>query len=59
MKLILLFLIPSLAWKRPNELLLDRNFPDLKSEPDWAISLSKKNLPLLEAYVFERQVELL
>ena len=48
-----LYLIPSDAWKTPNALFVDRNYEGKKSKPEWGINLSKKNMPLLEAYSFE------
>ncbi|MCA1790606.1 MAG: DUF4365 domain-containing protein [Thioalkalivibrio sp.] len=47
-----LFLIPSLDWRNPNELLCDKDYEaeELVSKPEWGIRLSKKNLPLLEPY---------
>ena len=52
-----LFLIPAEAWNEPNSLLVDRDYEGLKSEPDWGINLSKKNLPRLEPYRFGLQIE--
>ena len=46
------YVIPSQTWKDPNALFVDRNYdkPGQKSDPEWGINLSKKNLPLLEPY---------
>ncbi len=47
-----LFLIPSEAWGKPNELLVDRNYEGKKSKPEWGLNLSSKNMNLLEKYSF-------
>ena len=47
-----LFLIPSIAWKQPNALLVDRDYIGKKSKPEWGLNLSKKNVVLLEEYEF-------
>jgi hypothetical protein len=47
-----LFLIPSLAWKKPDALLVDREYEGKRSKPEWGINLSRKNLPLLNSYRF-------
>ena len=46
------YVIPSLVWREPNALFVDRNYdkPSLSSKPEWGLNLSKKNLPLLEPY---------
>ncbi len=50
-----LFLVPSMAW--PGEpLLVGRDYPDLKSEPEWGINISSKNWPLLEKFEFRSRV---
>lgn len=54
-----LYLIPSMVWKHPNELLRDRDYEGLKSHPEWGINLSKKNRPLLEKYRFDTTIETL
>jgi hypothetical protein len=52
-----LYLIPSLAWKNANTLLVDRNYEGKKSKPEWGLNLSLKNLPMLEEYSFKYMVE--
>ena len=49
------YVIPAAAWLCPNAALPDYeyNAPELKSKPEWGISLAKKNLPLLEKYKAE------
>jgi hypothetical protein len=49
----LLYLIPSLAWREPNALLVDHDNIGKKSLPEYGLNLSKKNMPLLEAYAFD------
>lgn len=46
------YVIPSQAWNNPNALLVERNYdkPGQKSDPEWGINLSRRNLPLLEPY---------
>jgi hypothetical protein len=51
-----LYLIPSTAWLQPNALLVSRDYTGKRSKPEWGIQLSRRNLPLLEQYSFERVV---
>ena len=51
-----LFLIPSGAWKKPNELLVDHNYDGKKSKPEWGLNLSSKNMNLVERYSFSKMV---
>ena len=46
------FVIPAIAWKNPNAVLVDRKYdkPGQKSEPEWGINISKKNYDLLDEY---------
>ena len=46
------YIIPATAWKKPNEMFVDRNYdkPGQKSKPEWGINYSKKNLYLLKKY---------
>lgn len=56
-KLPELYLIPSTVWQSPNELFVSRDYgPDKKSKPEWGISMSQKNYPLLQPYAFETVV---
>src|SRR5205085_12001465 len=54
-----LYLIPSLAWLNPNDLLMDRNYgkEGQTSEPEWGISLSERNLHLLNPYKFDEVIQ--
>lgn len=48
-----LFLIPSVYWKKPNGLLVDRNY----EEPEWGLNLSLRNIQRLEIYSFDTMIE--
>jgi hypothetical protein len=52
-----LFLIPSLKWSSPDGTFVDRDYQGLKSEPEWGINVSKKNLADLDRYKFEATLE--
>ncbi len=56
-KLPNLYLIPATKWQTPNALLVDRNYEGLKSNPEWGLNLSHKNLGLLEEYKFEHTIK--
>jgi hypothetical protein len=49
------FLIPSLAWKRPSRLLVDRDYEGRESRPEWGIVLSSSTMPFLEPFQMEQQ----
>src|SRR5437588_4903584 len=51
-----LYLIPSKAWENPNHAFRDRNYEGRKSEPEWGLNISRRNLPALEPYGFEATV---
>ncbi len=52
-----LFLVPATVWLNPNALFVGRDYaPPKKSKPEWGMSLSPKNYPLLQDYVFEKVV---
>lgn len=51
-----LYVIPSTAWRRPDRLLVSRDYEGKKSKPEWGIDLSKRNLPLLDRFSFDRVV---
>ncbi|GBD97230.1 MAG TPA: DUF4365 domain-containing protein [Nitrospirae bacterium] len=51
------YLIPSLSWVKPNELLADREYKDKKSAPEWGLNISQKNMPLLEKFSLEKVVK--
>ena len=52
-----LYLIPSTAWLKSNELLVSHDYPGKKSKPEWGINLSKKNSPVLSEYEFDKVAE--
>ncbi len=52
-----LFLIPSGAWDQPNELLVDRKYEGKKSDPEWGINISQRNLASLEKFSLEKVVK--
>ncbi|MGD2253328.1 MAG: hypothetical protein PVF70_10490 [Anaerolineales bacterium] len=54
-----LYLIPSSAWRKPDELLVSRDHKGKMRDPEWGINLSLKNLPLLEEYEFDKAVRAL
>ena len=51
-----LYLIPSTAWSKPSDLLFSKDYKGMLSSPKWGVNLSRKTLPLLDAYTFERIV---
>jgi len=53
------FLIPALAWQKPDSLLCDMNYEGMKSKPEFGIRLSARNLPMLHRFTFEQQAALL
>lgn len=42
-------LIPSTAWAAPNALFVDRRYEGKKSEPEWGLQFSPRNMSLLTA----------
>ena len=56
----LLYLVPSMAWQQPNSLLVSHDYSDKhKSKPEWGLSLAKRYRKQLDAFRFERTLELL
>ena len=52
-----LFLIPSLEWNNPTNLLKDRKYKkEQKSKDEWGINISQKNMPLLQKFAFDKQI---
>ena len=47
-----LYLIPSLAWREPAPPFSSRDYPGLKSEPEYGLTLSPAALEWLRAYKF-------
>ena len=54
-----MYLIPSLSWKKTDELLRDRDYEGKKSSPEWGLNITEKNLGLLSKYAFEAIVKTL
>src|SRR5262245_28440574 len=50
------FLVPSLAWRSPNRLVVSRDYYGLASEPEWGLNLSGRSMPLLDEYAITRVV---
>ena len=53
----LLYLIPSISWQKPDQLLVSRDYEGKKSKPEWGINLSKRNLNLLEKFRIEQTIK--
>jgi hypothetical protein len=58
-KMPIIFMIPSIDWKKPNDLLKDRNYlkEGQTSNPEWGVNLSRKNMELLNKYNMKNFVE--
>jgi len=52
-----IYLIPSLAWKIPDALLVSHDYEGKKSDPEWGLNISNKNMPLLERFIFHATVK--
>lgn len=52
-----IYIIPALAWKTPNKVLLDKEYEDLKSPAEWGIQNSKKNESMLDEFLSEKLFE--
>ncbi|MBU1680127.1 MAG: DUF4365 domain-containing protein [Bacteroidetes bacterium] len=52
-----LFFVPSIVWRSPNDVFVERNYEGLKSKPEWGLNISKKNMPTLEKYAFETTLD--
>jgi hypothetical protein len=54
-----IFLIPTEAWKVPNEVFVDKDYdkPGQKSKPEYGINVSRKNYHILERYYFKDQIK--
>jgi len=55
-KLPEIYLIPSIDWSNTNDLLVDRDYKDKKSKPEYGLNLSNKNMKLLEKYKIEKHI---
>jgi hypothetical protein len=45
-----LYLIPSRAWETADDVLVDREYDDLASDPEWGLNLSRRALSTLERF---------
>lgn len=55
-----IYLIPSTVWLEPNRFFTSRDYGEgMKSEPEWGINISKKNMSLLEPYLLENVIQTL
>ena len=52
-----IYLIPSIAWLHPTALLVDRNYEQTKSKPEWGLNFSQQNLALLKPYLFSKIIQ--
>lgn len=54
-----IFLIPSEAWKVPNDVFVDRKYdkPGQKSAPEWGINISNKNYDILEIFKLQESIK--
>lgn len=50
------YVIPATVWKEPNSLFVDYQYdkPGQTGKPEYGINLSKKTLPMLQAYTAEK-----
>ncbi|MEY8747017.1 DUF4365 domain-containing protein [Paenibacillus tundrae] len=51
-----LYVVPSTRWLESDALFSSKDYEGLKSNPEWGLNLSRKNMPLLEPYAFENSV---
>lgn len=54
-----IYIIPSMLWLNPQAPFVARDYEGKQSEPEYGLTISSRNLHLLEQYRFERQVALL
>ena len=53
-----MYIIPTSAWiNSEGKLFVDRDYDGIKSEPEYGINLSQKNIPLLEKYKFKNMID--
>ncbi|VAV83969.1 hypothetical protein MNBD_DELTA01-1542 [hydrothermal vent metagenome] len=52
-----LYLIPSVVWESPNKPFVSHDYENRKSKPEWGLNISKKNMPLLEPYRFDKTIQ--
>ncbi len=54
-----IYIIPSTEWQKPNALLVDRDYEEKKSKPEYGLNLSKKNMQMLNQYEFAKMIPVL
>jgi len=52
-----LFLVPSNAWLEQDSLLVEYDYEGKKSKPEYGLRLSRKNLPLLNRFSFDKVIQ--
>lgn len=53
-----LFLVPAERWLTPDSIFCDRPYGGtLKSKPEWGLSISRRAMPLLDEFKFDRTIE--
>ena len=52
-----MFIIPSSCWNTPDDLFVSRDYKGLKSEPEYGITVSRKNMANLMTYSFEQAID--
>ena len=53
------YLIPTSAWKQDSKLFVYHAYEGKKSDPDYGVNISQKNMPELEKYKMENMYDLL
>lgn len=52
------YIIPTAAWEKDTTgMFVYREYKDKKSEPEYGINLSDKNIPLLDSYSVEKRID--
>lgn len=52
-----LFLVPSGRWRSPDRIFSDRPYGGtLKSKPEWGLSITRKTLPIINEFAFDRTI---
>lgn len=52
-----LYLVPSIRWRSEDKFFVSRDYVGLKSDPEWGLNLSKKNLLGLSEYRLHKAVD--
>lgn len=53
-----MYLIPTSAWRQKNRVFVSHDYEGLKSEPEYGVNISKRNMPELEKYRIENMLSL-